>query len=351
MNRKIITLTMAVAIILTMTGLAFGDWGDTSITQIHGWLGKNKSQIAQDVDFGPYEVDVYQNAGPLFVGNDVTIGQKGAYIKAKLVQNAWGLSNDATICQIGDNLKTKVEQEGLYNETVVHQWGSDNKIKIKQDAGGWFGGNTANIEQYATESKIKIKQESTGSKNEADVLQTGSSSEIKVKQEATSYNDLDIQQIGSGSHNKINLVQKATGKRGWCGPSTGYNEADIEQHGSCNKLVGACTEKFQCNPCPNIEGTKAVVRWCKPAIQTGLYNELELYQSGCRNTVGLYQNADNGFNKADISQTNGGNTLAVYQDNPTGNNIVEVTQTGGQEAYVYQGAGVGGGSLYVYQGM
>lgn len=349
MQRKIITLTMALAIVLAMSGLAFGDWGDFYLTQINGWFGENDSQIAQQGD-GPFDLDVYQNAGPLFVGNDVTIGQKGTFIKAKVVQNAWGLTNDATICQIGDNLKTKVEQEGLYNDAVVRQYGSDSKVKLNQDAGGWFGGNKAIIEQCADNSKIKIKQESTGSSNNADVVQVGSFSEIKVKQEATSYNDLRIRQMGSGSGNKINLVQEATGKKSWCGPSTGYNEADIEQHGSNNKLVGASTEEFQCTACPGITGTKAVVRSCKPAMQTGLYNELDLYQSGCGNTVGLYQNADNGYNKADIAQYNGGNTLAIYQDNPNGNNDVTATQYGGQTAQIYQSTPSGGGSIFVHQG-
>lgn len=350
MSRKVITLTMALAIVLTMSGLAFGDWGDFSLTQINGWFGENTNQIAQQGD-GPFEVDVYQNAGPLLVGNDVTIGQKGEYIKAKVVQNAWGLSNDATVCQIGDNLKTKVEQSGLYNCAVVQQYGSDSKIKLNQDAGGWFGGNKANIEQCAYSSKIKINQESTGSSNEADVVQTGAFSRIKVSQEGTSNNDLRVRQIGSGCHNTIKLEQEATGRKSWCGPRTGYNEADIEQHGSCNTLVGANPEQFQCGACPGITGTKAVVNWCRPAMQTGLYNELDLYQSGCGNTVGLYQNADQGFNKAEIRQTNGGNILAVYQDNPTGNNHIAVEQTGGQEAYIYQGGpGVGGGTINVYQG-
>jgi hypothetical protein len=338
---------MGLAITLMMSGLAFGDWGDISIDQHHGWFGDNKGQIAQQKEFGPYEVDVYQKS--FLLGNQVTIGQKGEYIKAKVDQTAGGMNN-ATICQIGDNLRAKVEQQSaLGNCAIVHQEGSNGKVKIEQNANGFFGWNTAHIEQYAIESKIKIQQD--GSRNEADVLQTGSFSEIKVKQEATSYNKLDIDQIGSGSHNKINLIQEATGRSCCCcGPSGGYNEADIEQHGSCNKLVGACTEEFQCSACPGITGTKAVVRGCKPAIQTGLYNELDLYQSGCGNTVGLYQNAPNGYNKADITQTGCRNTLAVYQDNPTGNNIVEVEQTGGQEAYIYQGFGYGDGSIYVYQG-
>ena len=343
--RKTITLMTALAIVLAMSGWACGDWGDTSVEQHHGWFGNNQSQIAQQVELGPYEVDVFQSS--ILSGNKVTIGQKGEYVKATVDQTSWG-SNDATICQIGDNLKAKLEQESVFgNYGVIHQEGNNSKAKVEQIADGFFGWNSANIRQYADNSKIKVKQE--GSANNADVLQTGNYSQIKVKQEATGYNNLNIEQIGSGCGNKIKLVQEATGRGGWCKPA-GYNEADIEQHGSHNKLVGASYETFDCTACAGITGTKAVVRWCKPAIQTGLYNELDLYQSGCGNTVGLYQNADTGFNKADITQTGGGNKLAIYQDAATGNNIVDVEQTGGQEAYIYQGDKLGGGSIYVYQG-
>lgn len=347
MIRKIFMLM----VLLSVSGLAHGAWGDIALTQIEGWGGDNDAQIAQQEPGGPYEVDAYQNAGPIFAGNDLIIGQKGSYIKAKLVQNAWGWSNDAVICQIGDDLKTKVEQNGMYNDAHIQQYGTDSKIKIKQTAGGWFGGNNATILQQTDHSKIKIKQESTGKGNDADVIQTGSYSEIRVRQEATSSNDLRIRQIGSGHGNKIKLKQVATGiKKGWCGPSTGYNDADIEQHGSRNKLVGARPEQFDCIECPGITGTKAVVDWCEPATQTGLYNELDLYQEGCHNVVGLYQNAPNGYNKADITQTGGGNTLAVYQDNPIGNNDISANQSGGQSAYIYQSSTYGGGTVTVHQG-
>lgn len=381
MNRKIITFMM----VLMMAAWA---QGAVSVIQNPGTApdffgGPGQDNTSHDIDSIQRRPD---NGGY----NRLIFGQKGKSNTIKLRQENDYKSNDATICQIGENLSANIKQyadnrnitqvhqfgwdskiivkqgEGMQaqkrNEAYIRQMACDSAIRVEQNAGNrnyaeiqQYGGhnklhitqtasnkrNEAMVTQMAFCSKIEIEQTARG-RNYADVRQNGWGSKIDVDQEAMKYNELIIRQgSGCNGNNKIRLDQVS---------ENSYNEAEIDQYGSNNKLVGAGTQAVQvvpcCGcPCFGTNGTVAVVDPKQAATQTaGCFNELDLFQCGSGNTAGLYQNAPKGYNRADIKQFGGGNTVAIYQDNPCGNNDVTVVQAFGATAEIHSP-----GSVYVGQ--
>ncbi len=284
--------------------------------------------------------------------NTASLMQSGGWSKVEVLQTGSDgkvpYSNNAQIEQMWSaGSKIDIEQyagvepyagEDFGNNAEIEQKGATfSKIELKQTA-QWHGNDALIHQRYAFGSTIDIEQNSLR-QNSAEVHQKGSFNKIKVRQEASvgkTYQELEgpgqseltVWQIGCG--NKINLDQDS---------EAAGNYATIKQFGSYNKLVGARTSEVPgqcCCPCGNGTVDIAVVDWCEPATQiAGANNTLELTQCGNGNVVGLYQNAST-YNEAIISQTGGWNTLAVYQDNPDGYNSVNVTQTGGQHASIYQ---------------
>jgi hypothetical protein len=251
-----------------------------------------------------------------------------------IIQN--GLGNIANLSQTVA-LTSAATQSNL---AKIEQVGSYNKLIGATSAGFLNGDNTfaVQIANYYT-NDLNIKQwggnrnaiglyQNSKFENDfgtvgASIEQKGFRNELVVYQSTSAggtYVTASSEQIGDD--NVARVMQTAGG---------GHQRLTLKQYGDDNEVVGA-----------DASGTivhGGVATQNTGSAWGGRSNTMDIYQSGGKNWVGLFQsstNMDNSFNKADIDQTGGSNKLGAYQLTTAGNSDLFVTQTGGDVATIVQ---------------
>ena len=253
MSRKILTVVMALAFVVGLSGMALasntadvdqsGTDNEAYINQVGGSPNNNTIDIDQ-IAVTTNDAVVYQNGS----GNDVDV-----------IQNASSGYNNLYVEQLGtngagsgdDNILKLSQATATNNNANVYQWGN---------------GNVANVSQTADLSNnFYVKQNGNsnvlvGANSDGTIDLSGAATQIS----AASYNDLYCVQSGDG--NEAGLYQNASS----------FNYASITQDNGGNSLV---------------------------AWQNAPYgsNELTSLQNGGMEAV-VIQNATSGNNVASISQ-------------------------------------------------
>ena len=268
------------------------------------------------------------------------MAQNQAFIEQKN-----GVNSYISTIQIGGNNVIKgFENEGHFIEDAIglmhhaaYQFslsGGTNCLDIEQI--GFFGKNKAILYQLATDNNIAhltqeyglhaimLKEISTAGSNETHITQLNGFGFINLEREAFLNNT-----IPSSSNTKM------TNPLGYEG---------IYQEGWGNVIAGAVEISVP------FFGKVASFRRDLPARQISYAggNWLEIWQTGCFNMVGLYQEAF-AENTALIHQSNGFNLAVAYQKNLGGSNYLMIEQSGGMYANVYQSSKGGANRAIIVQ--
>jgi len=255
MYKRILTLVMALAFVVGLSGMALA-----SNTADVDQSGTDNEAYINQVGGSPNNntIDIDQVAGTT---NDAVVYQSGSGndVDVTLNQNASSGYNNLYVEQLGtdgagsgDNNDLDLFQiAGTNNDAVVYQWGSDNAANVSQTASLY---NNFYVKQNGN-SNVLVGANSNGIIN-----LSGAATQISV----TSYNNLSCVQSGDG--NKAGLYQNALS----------FNYASITQDNGGNSLVA-----WQNAP--------------------GGSNELTSLQDGGMTAV-VIQNAASGNNVASITQ-------------------------------------------------
>lgn len=297
MNRKILTVTMALVILLGLSGLALA--GNTA----------NVTQTSND--------------------NEVLIGQTGSGNDIVLDQVA-ATENDAEMYQSGTNNGLLVGQyAGSDNDTYTLQDGSGNRITVSQTA-KWGGPIGSQVITYATQVGVDngINIQQGNGQQEIYIDQIGSGNKITGGVGATDPPNPTIT-LGGGMGKAFQVISTATG----------FNNIHLDQTGDDN-TVGLYQESGDINifDCVQDGDLNEVLLWQGANASYGR-NDVYIDQYGGANSLKAYQYGDNNYVNA--LQTNGGNSLFSWQNATSGYNDLDVSQSGGASATVIQIATAG----------
>ncbi|SHF32839.1 Curlin associated repeat-containing protein [Fodinibius roseus] len=273
---------------------------------------------------------------------------------------AFAQSNEATIDQNGDS-----------HEATVTQTGSESEVIVDQDS--HFGtGHLAEVtQQFGSENYAFVDQDQANS--EAFVTQSGSENESRSKQ--AGYNELTVDQIGSGNvlgaygnysgtayqkngtgifssdKNELSLTQVGTDHKAgvWQehhaeadivqlgGIFGGNNKADVKQTGSPEEDINTA-EIFQlggdlvADINQNGEGNSSTVN------SSGFHGKAWTTQTGTDHTSAINQTGS--WNTADVSQSSIGNSSTITQGGS--HHSAGVTQSGNNNSSTVNQSGAGG---------
>ena len=378
MNRKVITLTVVLAFVLGMSGLAQGqtygvyidqtgpnndgfghqdntnnliDVDQTSGTDPGGWFGwgadKNRAHVVQ---LGELSVDNIMDIDQSGDGsNHATAQQEGSWNIMDIDQVAFGSDNTAGISALWGWIRLPVLQDG-----------DNNQMKIDQTATG--GDNLALAEQRGNDNQMDIKQAAYDGDNKAGkaglfyyepLLQDGDRNKMTSNQIAGGSNLLAAEQVGNdntmniyqfarngdneagdgpllqdGDHNYMKIRQSTWG---------GDNLALAEQRGDDNKIW-----IDQDAAADNTVGGREwhSKKWCggwweeSPILQEGDHNKLVgASTTGCLAGTEIdycspaTQISRTGSNELNVQQLGDCNKVGLYQW-ALGDNSADILQEG-----------------------
>jgi len=236
MGRKILTLVMALAFVVGLSGMALA-----SNTADVDQSGTDNEAYINQVGGSPNNntIDIDQVAGTT---NDAVVYQNGSGNDVDVIQNASSGYNSLYVEQVGNgmgngdnNILDLFQAAGTNNDAVVYQWGNGNVANVSQtadlsndfyveqngDSNVLVGANsdgTINPSQAATQ----ISEDS----NYLSCVQSGDGNEAGLYQNASSFNYASITQDNGG--NFLVAWQNAPG---------GSNELTSSQDGGMTAVV------------------------------------------------------------------------------------------------------------------
>ena len=217
MGRKILTLVMALAFVVGLSGMALAS--NTADVDQSCTTGENYAYIEQ-IGGSPNNntIDIDQVAA---TDNDAEVYQSGSGNDVDVIQNASSDYNNLYVEQLGtngagngdDNILKLSQAAATDNDAEVYQWGNSN-VLVGANSDG-----TINLSGAAT-------QISAASYNDLSCVQSGNGNEAGLYQNASSFNYASITQDNGG--NSLVAWQNAPG---------GSNELTSLQNGSMEAVV------------------------------------------------------------------------------------------------------------------
>ena len=237
MGRKILTLVMALAFVVGLSGMALA----SNMADVDQSSTDNEAYINQvGGSSNNNTIDIDQIAGTT---NDAVVYQNGSGNDVDVIQNASSDYNNLYVEQLGtngagngdDNILKLSQAAGTNNDANVYQWGNENVANVSQtadlsndfyvkqngDSNVLVGANsdgTINPSQAATQ----ISEDS----NYLSCVQSGDGNEAGLYQNASSFNYASITQDNGG--NSLVAWQNAPG---------GSNELTSLQDGGMTAVV------------------------------------------------------------------------------------------------------------------
>jgi len=253
MSRKILTLVMALAFVVGLSGMALA----SNMADVDQSSTDNEAYINQvGGSSNNNTIDIDQIAGTT---NDAVVYQNGSGNDVDVIQNASSGYNNLYVEQLGtngagngdDNILKLSQAAGTNNDANVYQWGNENVANVSQTASLY---NNFYVKQNGNSNVL------VGANSDGTINPSGAATQIS----GAIYNYLSCVQSGDG--NEAGLYQNAFS----------FNYASITQDNGGNSLVA-----WQNAP--------------------GGSNELTSLQDGGMTAV-VIQNATSGNNVASISQ-------------------------------------------------
>ena len=205
MYKRILTVVMALAFVVGLSGMALAD---SNYAQQEQYGGGESATIEQ---YGQSNIAYqWQNYYQGLSGGDniAEIFQEGTGNIARQVQEGIeeGIENEAYITQIGDDNDANIYQDGIGNKALQRQ----NTFDVPGD------GNTAYIKQYGTNSGnspwgfdvVGASQKQVGNYNNASIYQDGCENYASSIQTGNGNN---VSQSQTGDYNYSTVAQTGNG--------------------------------------------------------------------------------------------------------------------------------------------